>query len=230
MDTIEYGVHFGWVVYLDVYGLKAMMKERQYLGLAERLSKCYSEVKCKLPWDESQPVYLNFQDTVMLFYSVDASHDEDKFSVLQRCLGDVQEILVIFFQAEFPLRGGIAYGEVAYNANLLLGSAVERAIQYEKEVAAPLVLLPAKEYVEMSDNASTCLSSVAPRVQDVALKDGGFLYGILLHPRPVDGFVKFIREKYRHHGLYGPPEVAKAWGEAYLYICERFHPSEEDNP
>jgi len=229
MDTIKYGAHFGWAVYLDVYGLKAMMKESQIIDLAEQLSKCYSQVECKLPWDKSRPVYLYFQDTIILFYPVDASHDEDKASVLQRCAGDVEEILAIFFQAGFPLRGGIAYGEVDYYANSLFGIPVERAIEYEQAVAAPLVLLPTKECVESSSNAPFSLSLIAPRPQKVVLKSGGILFGTLFHPTPVDGFIEFVYNKTRYHGLYGPPEVAKAWEEANSYIFKCFNPSKEDN-
>ncbi len=211
----------GWAVFLDVYGFRAMVRESGARALASALALCHDQMECRLGWAGAEPLRLKFQDSLLLFYDVAPCDEANCLDALQRCVGDVQQILAMFAQQGLPLRGGMAFGKAEHNGSFLFGPAPERAVEYEAMLPGPLVLLPARELLPDSNPPTGHLPVAAPRMREIRVKGGGLVIGALLRPTPMDGFLASVRESFRKYGLWGPPEVARAWRNAYDFIVEQ---------
>lgn len=231
MDTLNNGVNFGWVAYLDIYGFTAESLEQNARDLRVRLNRCHTKTLQMITSGKYRPVCLLYQDTVILFHPTHKHDSEDKLLNLQRSVGDVQEILGIFLEEELPLRGGIAFGEVTYGPHFIFGPAAYNAMKYEKLVAAPFVLLPTKEHVIRFTNQKHYLSTAAPRPITIELKSGeGITSGSLYYPTPIERFIEFTKIKYNEHLVSEHPRVAKAWKNAWVFIDEKLQLMKGDNP
>ena len=221
----EFGDYSGWLVFLDVYGFKAMMKESSTSVLTSKLNSCHSVVEKKIDWNGNGPINFFIQDSIFLFYPVD--EENDKYLMLQKCITDVENIMDIYYKDNLPLRGGIGYGDITYSKNTIIGDVLIRVLEYESEILAPLVFLPASEYVDKIENGKEYFSVAVPIPKTIKLKSG-IRYGTMLLPSPTDGFKDFVCEKCKETALNGPAKVAEAWKQAYDYICKDMSCKEGD--
>lgn len=209
----------GWLAYVDVYGFVSMLEAKKDEALSRQLSKCHEELS-RLPlWDANPPHICIFSDSMFIFYPVLGNEAEEKFEVMQRCIDDVGDIMALFADKGLPLKGGIAYGELSVGENLLVGSAVVRAVQYEKMIGMPVVILPVRELLEKQ--SETVIVMNAPPLQIVTLKNGDILEAHVILPEHLEEFQVLARKRYDHHKCWGPYDVAKAWQGVCAILEER---------
>lgn len=206
----------GWVIFLDVYGFTDLA-ERDCKGTIRRLHSCYRDIR-RLEWTGQPPKTFTFSDSTYLFY--EARGQTHKIRVIEKFVTDIERIMSIFADQCLPLRGGCAYGEVAMSRTSLVGEPLARAYRYEGMVPAPLVLLPQQEV--MNRRRPDYLHYAAPKMTKVHLKGGGIMNGKLIHPFPLDGFVKLVQQQLKRCSIWGPPSVAQAWLDAWDYLTTHF--------
>lgn len=217
MDTIENNAiddKTGWVVFLDVFGFEAMFTTQEnYNDLHIRLKTCHEKVAQKIVMLEEKTFKIIFSDSLFLFYIV--TNEENKHQVLKQCISDIRSILSIFAEQDLCLKGGMAYGQVIYGNNILLGAPVLRAYGYEREMIIPLVLLPLKEVLEYEKNEKY---AYLPQMNDCRLKNGGIIYGSCILPRKLKAFTQLAKTKYEEYRITGPYDVAHRWKQALDFV------------
>ncbi len=197
----------GWVVFLDVFGFRAMLDARDGAELQGQLARCRVRMFGMPEWKDSPPHVYTLSDSVFLLYEVPSP--VEKLPVLKRCREDVEELLGIFAEEKLPLRGGISFGEVIFGPFVLIGQPVARAVEYEGRLPVPLVLLPAKELADAAGEGIVWL----PNMTDIDLKDAHLMHGVLLSPSPIDPLIGLAEEELLETRIHGPYHVAKAWSE-----------------
>lgn len=210
-----------WVVFLDVYGFKIILKDTSNFisKTSEKLSTSHNEVSKMIKRRSSPAKLFVFSDCMFLAYLVKDLID-DKKNKFKWCIEDTAEVLNIFSKEELPLRGGIAYGTACASENLLIGEAVLKAVHYEELVPCPAVLLPEKELLLCFGNSPSVLHNL--RFTDVTLKLGGITSAALIFPDPIDHFFSLVAKKYKKHIIEGPYQVAQTWKEALDSIHEHY--------
>jgi hypothetical protein len=198
-----------WVVYLDVFGFKAMLDSSSADDLCARLGQGHELLKRQIDGREPRVHSRLISDSIFLIYEVDSP--TNAATVLKHCLEDLPWLMSTFVNLKLPLRGGMARGEIHLEDDLLVGRPVARAVKYESMIAAPFVFLPRLELKDLGGHEP---SGVAP----IPVKGGGLVSGLLVRPHPSDGLVRLAREAAQHHLTYGPPDIARIWFEALSVI------------
>ena len=198
-----------WVVFLDIYGFSYMLEGSQTDTIHKTMLKCYSAVY-KLLRPVKDKYLLYFLDSIFLVFPVEPL--EHKAILMRQCINKAVDIMGVFVNNGFPLRGGMAYGEICHSANLLIGKAVVNAVKYESLVEAPLLVLPFSEYEQYSSSAEFTLGDI------ILLKNDFPVFAHLFHPFPKDEYFKTVDDNFRRYCLNGPAAPAKAWYNAKRYI------------
>ena len=96
----------GWVVYIDIYGFSALIKESSNIEeIHYNLLKCYNDISQYVCSDNSCEIKLFFfSDSTFIIYPVTDCADKDK--TFKICRNHSAEILSIFIKHSFPARGG----------------------------------------------------------------------------------------------------------------------------
>jgi hypothetical protein len=212
-DVINAREGHGWVVFLDVFGFGAMLHDHDYAATQDRLIGCRERLLDLPGWRESPPSIHSFSDSTFLFYEVTAA--KDKLPILRRCKEDIEQVLGIFAESELPLRGGIAYGSVAFGTGSIVGEAVARAVRYESSLRIPLVLLPAREVIGEDSHGEI---GWLPEMTDIELKEGQLIHGGLIFPRPLEVLTRLATQRYESYKIWGPYDVAKAWHQVLVEL------------
>lgn len=201
-----------WVGYFDIYGFKALVAEQRndLGGLAQKLQDTYDEVSKVLLPDTAI-----FRISDCFFITCPQTQDDPLNSLLsvQR---QVEELLRVYSERELPLRGGLAFGEVYAKGDVLIGSAVAKAYEYEQLVPCPVVVIPAREIRESKIPLTKWKAS-----EDIATRDG-IIAATLWKPRPIQDFYNLTVRMYRKYRVGGPASVAKAWYDAQRFIKTEF--------
>ena len=203
-----------WVVFLDMYGFSAMVESCPTKRLFRAINMAHKQVKDKVCQHQYVPELFFLSDSMFLIYSV--AKPEDKWPVVHHCLECLPEIIYIFAENGFPVRGGIAFGEVQFSADILVGLPVVQAVLYEKLSPIPCVLLPVRELLQGKD----CDDPLVKDVDLLTLRDGSLMAGRVIYPRPIEGFLKLANSKVRKYSVTGPYNVAKVWFDALNYIMK----------
>lgn len=211
----------GWVVFLDVFGFGAMLVDRDSAEIQGQLARCRDRMLQMPAWEDDAPNVYAFSDSVFLLYEV--ASPVEKLQVLKRCREDVEELLGIFADEKLPLRGGISFGEVNFGPFVLIGQPVARAVEYEGRLRVPLVLLPAKELGDAEAGGIGFL----PKMEDVELKDGHLMHGVLISPIPIDSLIELADEEFLETRIHGPYHVASVWKEV-LSVLRRVREERDD--
>lgn len=208
----------GWVVFLDIYGFKAIIENSDIEEILEKLSECNCKINTIVSAIEPIPTIYSLSDSIFLFYPVEIPSLQ-RISILTKCIIDLQKIMLEFIAKDFPLRGGISFGEVSFGSNYLIGKPVINAVKYEQQIPAPFVWLPACELTKAEDGTTIpIIHGFMP--EKIDLKNNQALLGVLIYPQPHGDFLCMVEKKCTHYGLYGPPEVAFSWFKAYEYILK----------
>ena len=206
----------GWVVLMDVYGFSDMLAKEGSLNLHKRLSRVKNTI-CILEKTlrEINEVYTYlFSDTIILFFPVDVQ--ENKGEVLSKTTHFIREVLGICLENDLCMRGSIAYGEVTYEKNLIIGTPIVTAYRYEQSLVSPVLFLPFKELVNLDFEADNERDR-----QIVILKDGTPIAGYVIDPYPFEKWDEAVKRNFDLYivkGILGP---AKAWYEAKNYLTKR---------
>ena len=159
----------------------------------------------------------NFSDSLFLFYSTEGT---TRMNALETCIAVTQRVMSEFARNELPLRGGIAYGKVAFSGNLLAGRPRLRAYSYEQALPAPLLLLPAKEITVNSTSGR--LHPWLKGFTTIELKGNKNALAKLFAPEPIEEFSGLCERLCHKYLIHGPWEFAGPWLDACRYI-ERYH-------
>ena len=195
-----------WVVFLDVFGFSSMVTSRDNSKLLGQLRNSYEAVFKMDFWNENIVKSFAFSDNIYLVFPINKKGDN--LSILQKCIDAVSQMQNSFVVEGLPLRGGIAYGSVYFENNLLLGETVLRAYHYEQLLHIPLVLLPACEIIRTGRKEAT---PFLPPPKDILLKNNELIFGAYIHPEPIDNMERMAKEKYEDHRLNGPYGIARSW-------------------
>jgi hypothetical protein len=203
----------GWVAFLDIYGFSAAVshseKTKSLQNIFATLELAYKDFLQKRP---SPPAIYRLSDNIF-FVRQCASNVSDSNAAFEKLLHDIRVLISIYVKNDLPLRGGVAYGEVAMDANVLVGSAVARAVEYEKWAMAPVVIVPESEL-----DAAGILHMVGAR-QDITVtptnQSDGTMRALLVRPTDETDYVDYAKKQYLHFRRAGPFNVASAWKEAW---------------
>jgi hypothetical protein len=190
-----------WIAFVDIYGLAATSEE---VGAA-RIVKATQELadfarnkatNCNLG-------VISFADTIILVAS--RLEKEDGFDRLVDCLRSIQQFAS---ERTFILRGGVAFGEVAYSDQICIGKAALKAHRIEQQLAAPIIFVPSSE-----------LSAIAPRHPQIQIPlKNGLQRGLVIVPQPLEPFKRTIIDHFENSLINGPPNVAYALNKAIQII------------
>lgn len=212
-DVIE---KTGWAVFADVFGFRALVEaERAPAGIVHQLRDTHEKVRALLEQETTPPRMFHFSDCLFLFFSVGSA--TKKYEVLETCVNLTQRVMAEFVENELPLRGGIAYGKVAFAGDLLVGQPIIRAYRYEQVLPAPLLMLPATECT--INSASETLHPLAPKgFTQIVLKDNKNALAKLFAPEPIEDFSSLCAQLCRKYSIHGPWELTRPWLEASSYV------------
>ena len=203
-------VYDAWVVYCDIFGFSAYVRENEIATVTNKLHDGHSKIQQRFA-DKTDCVNIRvISDSIFLIFKV--AEKEERAKVLQECISDTQKIMADFAGLKLPLRGSIAYGEVCIGENLLLGDVVLRAVHAEAMIPAPFVLLPK---IEMEGLANT---DIPNRVEKIPIKGDGLITAVLVHPMPVDSLLHLALEYIESYSTKGPYALAKVWNDVLDYI------------
>src|SRR4051794_15441933 len=160
-----------WVTYMDIYGFRAMVK-------AAELNKSLAVLKTRLLLVEndlkkrSRPtVTFKISDSFFFVHQVRGSNVK---AALDECIYDIRCAIDVYIRHDFALRGGVAFGPVAWGSNFLVGDAVARSVEYEKLAGSPMVIVPEYELVR----AGT--ARFARGIVDLDSEGGGILSAMVV--------------------------------------------------
>lgn len=203
----------GWLAYLDIYGYSALLEHflrdgQRLSAIVHQLVEAHTTCSRVLGQSSANVECYSFNDSLLLFAGEDTS--DDRYDRLADMLEAVSMVQRIFLGYELPIRGGISHGEVVFNPPFILGLPLLQATNYEKEIEAPLVLLPAKECLQ--DNGK--LSPLAPQMRPLPVRSGDML-GTVVIPDSFDLILDLTQKFHFQYALSGPPLIAAAWRVAY---------------
>jgi len=209
-----------WVVFVDIFGFKEMVnraeKSKKVLELVDSVNRVWKEVQQEIKESAVKPKLYRFSDCAFLIYPV-KDEKKEKISKLEAIMEQLSAIMNTFVTNEYPLRGGMAFGEVAFDKAMLAGKPVIMAHSYENMVPAPAVLLPAKEVIE-KPYSTTRPHGVHFKLY--LLKDNMTVYCHLIQPSPVSAQTDYIANQIRDASFYGPYDLATKWIIAKDYAKE----------
>lgn len=197
-----------WVAFLDVFGFSALVrsaKAKKAKELISRLSDAHTAVRKDFSQVQSPAKTFIFSDSMFLVYKF--TNSSSASLLLNRCVDDVCRMMDLFAKRELPLRGGIAFGSITLDDNVLLGEPVLQAVDYERIAIAPVVLLPQAQL-----NAAGCTGdSLKLPSQMVPTRNGGLLKAHVIGPYNKRDYLRFIDRRIEQTAVEGPYEVAQAW-------------------
>lgn len=206
----------GWVVFLDIYGFSFMIESNEASEIHRKLSLCHSDINNLLKTTTYQYKTYFFSDSIFVVFPLinqaDNQYHKDKEEIMKHCLNKAQDIMGICVKHDFPVRGGMAFGEIRYSDNLLIGRAVVKAHTYETMIEVPLLVLPYNELSGTSFMKAHSLKDI------IILKDNSPIFAKLFFPFPKDEFLQLVEDKFQKYCLNGPQAPAKAWYNAKKYI------------
>ena len=198
-----------WVAFLDIYGFTNSVlqseKKRTLPDTFDTLRGAHAEFAKKRG---SLPKTFFLSDNVFFVRHVNG----DNFAQFQALLADIRVFIDAFIKRKLPIRGGVSFGNVMIGPNLLVGSCVSRAVDYEKTIHAPLVIVPEIELAH-----AKVLGFAAPRTELVVQlpdRSFGLLNGLVVRPGNYARYKQYALEEYRNLRTVGPPRAALAWKQA----------------
>ena len=198
-----------WVAFLDVYGFSNFVAQSERTATLpetfQTLQAAHTEFAAKR---SSHPEIFFLSDNIFLVRKTNG----DNFGQFQELLADIRVLMDTFVKRSLPLRGGVAFGSVLFGPNLLIGSAVARAVDYEKAIHAPLVIVPERELAD-----GQVLRFARPRSElIIQLPDRslGLFSGLVVRPGNQAQYKQYALQQYRILRRTGPARAALAWKQA----------------
>jgi L-rhamnose mutarotase len=226
-----------WVVYCDVYALNLVIKEQREEAALRLIRTAHQNIRELLFDSGIRYSSLHLQDSLFLVFPDEPDPDIDEPNEPVRFAQErrqqqwqelVARVLAIFAEHELILRGGAAYGQVATDSSTVLGQPVYRAIEYEKLVGVPVVLLPCKEYSRMFDpqadvSSMKQIDQFAPPFQIVPTRNGGEILAVPILPAPRDAFERIVARRLLESRFEGHGPSVMFWNEAARLLHKTFH-------
>jgi hypothetical protein len=199
-----------------VYGFSAKVEAGMSRELQRQLVQTHKHARQLLKIKSPETIYSFISDSTCLVYPVQAA--ADKMSVLDRCAGNVSEIMDLFFARDLPVRGCASFGEVVYGDNILVGPPVVRAVELEKSLPFPLVVVPLREVYPRGERRNELEDWGRYTLQQVAVRPDGRMYAYLIFPSKLDEFGRYVAENLERCLTSGPPAAAAGWRLTDRYL------------
>jgi hypothetical protein len=177
--------------------------------LQKKLTEVHKKARHLIKRDSPDTIYSFISDSTCLVYPVPGAHE--KQDVLDRCGEDLSKLMDIFFKADLPVRGCVAYGEVVCSDNIIVGSPVLRAVEQEKLLPFPLVVVPLREMYHSGTRRSALEDWGRFTLEQIAVRPEGLAYALIIFPSQLDEFKIYVDRKVETHLISGPAPVAMAW-------------------
>lgn len=205
----------GYVVFLDIYGFSFLKYTKKIFG---RLMKCHRHVEHII--DDALTKAFFFSDSIFILYK--APKKENRIQVLRQIKADIENIMGFYLKNDFALRGSLGYGEVKFNDRLIIGKAAVNAYINEQKISLPIFWIP---YNELDDPEREAFGKYEDNIVD--LKSPYYkMYGYQIMPYPIEEFKSYVEKQRHFYLLNGPPEPAKAWDKALIYINNQYDKGE----
>jgi hypothetical protein len=198
-----------WVTYLDIYGFRATVKAFEANNDVGVLHKSLALVESDLNKKKRTAVTFKISDS---FFYVHEVRDLDVKGALDECMYDIRCAIDVYIHHDFALRGGVAFGPVAWGPSFLVGDAVARAVEYEKLAGSPMVIVPGRELVKAG------VAQFARDIVDLEAEGGGIFSAMIVTPRRPTQLRKFAEKKYKRLRFEGPPRAALQWKQLYALL------------
>jgi|GEM_PF-1653547 len=197
------------VVFFDIYGFSTLINTeknkkpiiKKLLSIWRKLEKLYSHTKaCKLYF---------FSDCGFILFPFSKGKDDD--SIISDVFENIINLLDIYLDNDFFIRGAVACGEVFYNDNILVGDSVVRAVKYESEYCpGPFIMLPVKEMDNLFKSEDHFIRIY--KEENLISKNGSQLMeSILLFPANKKKYLDKIESNFKIYARYGPHNYARFW-------------------
>jgi hypothetical protein len=197
-----------WVSYLDIYGFREMVRSAELAGRVKQLYDNLTRAEDSIRRKNRTTITFRISDNFFYIHPIKKDHRE----AFDECLYDIRLAIDAYIHQGFPLRGGVAFGQVAWGPQSLLGDAVSRAVSYEKLAGAPIVIVPERELILGQ------VARFARNTVDLEDEGNGIFSAMVVVPRRRTELRRFAESKYKRLRYEGPPRAAKQWKKFYLLL------------
>lgn len=193
-----------WLAFLDLYGFSDETSRTSSEQIAEKLLFIHSKL---LPIGASSAVVaFAFSDSIVL--SVAANGDPNKaLDILVKKVIDLQNTAIA---RQYTFRGSISYGPMTIGPNICVGKPLLRAVDMEKNLSFPIVVLPVSELESAIPNQNRLR-------MPIRTKNGILMFSPIL-PSPQEPLLRLAVSKRDHLLVSGPAHVALAWSDLIEFL------------
>ncbi len=198
------------IIYIDILGFSASVSSAVENNITSLLRVW---LKIKNYYQKNSSVILNFfSDSLFIAYLVPS-----KTSInykLSKLTQDLENVYDFYFDENFLIRGGIAYGEIHYNPNLLVGIPVIDAVYYESQInPGPFIIFPTKELAKIEHKE---LFGELKNPIELELKNNlGKMNCNIILPSDMSNFMLKIKELKTQYLTNGPYKFGAFWSSQY---------------
>ncbi|SMD14520.1 hypothetical protein [Rhizobium sp. RU36D] len=212
-NTLE-GASNAWVAFVDVYGFTQLLRDSKgnLVDLHRRIEQ--AQKASQVRFEKKGVKYFPFSDNLFIAVPTTGSNNADALELL---LSAVREAIDKHIVQDLPLRGGIAFGPVSFSSGLLVGEPVIRAVEYEKSVGLPMVILPEYETSVCAD-IHGLIKKFIKIPYPASSSRPGILSVCTIIPKRPHGYVEYANRRMEQFSINGPPHVAFAWQEVVKLI------------
>ncbi|MEW6194238.1 MAG: hypothetical protein AB1521_03660 [Bacteroidota bacterium] len=208
----------GLVFYFDIYGFSSLVsKNESPNNLVVSILDIWDFIKINIVPKRNCIPYL-FSDCGFLFYPHSDNFEKTEF--LTDIFDDIKEILHAYLKKNFFLRGAIAYGDIHYTNNLILGDAVVRAVKYESEYCpGPFIMFPTKECYDFFKYDEHFIKLFHEDVIILKHRDQ-LMESLIILPADKKLYLDQIESKISEYSRNGPHNYANFWFQSREFLLK----------
>lgn len=143
----EKGFRKAYVAYLDILGFKKMIQNTplKVINIMEKLNDVISEYAQSVDGNRRHPnaLHMMFSDSIVIFVydKIDTDYYSSHIKGLRQLIYCVKQLQSVCAEKDVWLRGAISLGDIYFTDNNVAGEGLVKAIELEKSVVFPRVIL-----------------------------------------------------------------------------------------
>jgi hypothetical protein len=210
------------ILYFDIFGISEIRKDKKLVYKLLRMWKWINTNIIINSPNINKKCYF-FSDGGFIVYSIKKSDDNEiKRDIVATCFSDGINLMDMFLNNDFFLRGAISCGTIYFSEKVIVGDPIVRAVRLESEKCpGPFIIIPIRDMqLFLPENI---LFTIIPDSVILSTKDNKEKIEVfILRPGNFYKYFDKIKDRAEYFTRYGPYNYGKFWHDAYLYLLSTF--------
>jgi len=189
-----------------------MVEQYSIEDLHAKLFKIWKFINKEIKTHDTIPVL--FSDCGFIVFR---RQENQSIDLIRKCISCLENLQNKYLDEGLFLRGSVAYGDVIFKKNLLIGQPVVLAAKLEPNCPSPYIFFPLNEMKKLSTQSE--IDYAVTKIQNMRFKNNdGMLRGLCIYPTNYTLYKTKIKQLSEKYLVTGPPEYGKFWFDTLMSL------------